>query len=126
MYVRLNVVAGLSLAVLLGFASLPRLAAQEKAQKAEKTDKKGAQRTNIQGTVENISKDKSTITVRISGTATRTVVYSGSTKFLYGHSNDNKPGNVSQLKEQNFISCDGTPDAKAQLVATTCVYRETK
>ena len=124
MHVRLNVVV-LSLAVVLGVGSMPKLAAQDKAQKADKADKK-AQQTNVQGTVVNMSKDKSTITVRTSGTVTRTVVYIPTTKFLYGHSNDNKPGNVSQLKEQNFISCEGSVDSKAQLMATTCVYRESK
>jgi hypothetical protein len=124
MKVRFTVLAGLSLAVLLGSASMGSLEAQDKAQKADKGAKKAAD--NVQGTVQNMSKDKSTITVRTSGTAQKTVVYDAKTKFLYGHSNDNKPGNVSQVKEQYYISCAGTYDSKSQLMATECVYREAK
>jgi hypothetical protein len=123
MQVRFTVLAGLSLAVLLGSASMSQ-GAQDKAQKADKGGKKASE--NIQGTVQNISKDKSMITVRTTGTLTRTVVYDAKTKFMYGHSDDNKPGNVSQLKEQYYISCGGTLDSKSQLMATECVYRETK
>ena len=128
MKVRLAGLAGLSIAVLVGLSSMPNLTAQGKAQKAQKADKAQGQpvKANIQGTVQNISKDKSTITVRTSGTVTRLVVYNPQTKFLYGHSDSNKPGTLAQVKESNFISCVGTFDAKTQLIANECVYRETK
>ena len=101
MRVRLTGLVGLSLAVLLGLTSMPNVFAQEKAQKAEKAKKadkaqKAPEKANIQGTVQNISKETSTLTVRVGSgtTATRMVVYSPSTKFLLGHSNDNKPGSA--------------------------------
>jgi hypothetical protein len=92
-------------------------------------DKKGEKKQelqNVQGTVQNMSKDTSTITVRTTGTATRLVVFNAKTKFLYGHSDNNKPGAAAQIKEQNYISCAGTFDAKGQLMANECVYREAK
>lgn len=111
-----------SVVVLAGLFSMSNLSAQGKA----KADKGKQEKANIQGTVENMSKDASTITVRTSGTATRLVVYNANTKFLFGHSDNNKPGNLSQVKVSNFISCAGTFDSKSQLMATECVYRETK
>src|SRR5262245_32057748 len=50
----------------------------EKAPSAAKTSKAEPKQTNIQGTVQDISKSSSTITVRV-GTASRTVVYSADT-----------------------------------------------
>lgn len=118
----LTCLGALSIAVLLSFTSTQNLAAQEK--KAQKSEQK---KSNIQGTVANMSKD--TITVRLSDSAspvTRQVVYDSKTKFLYGHSNDNKPGDISKVKMQNFISCEGTFNDKQQLMAEACVYRESK
>jgi len=131
MKIRLACVGALTIAVLLGLNAMPNLAAQDKAQKADKADKadkKGAaEKANVQGTVQNMSKDTSTITVRTgTGQVTRQVVYDAKTKFLYGHSDNNKPGAVAQVKEQNYISCVGTFNDKSQLMATECVYRETK
>jgi hypothetical protein len=128
MKIRLACLGALTIAVLVGLISMPNLAAQEKAQKADKADKKGAaEKANVQGTVQNMSKDTSTITVRTgTGQVTRQVVYDAKTKFLYGHSDNNKPGAVAQVKEQNYISCVGTFNDKSQLMATECVYRETK
>jgi len=132
MKVRLAGLVAVSIVVLLVISiSTPNLIAQakaEKGKKAEKADKAPGktEKANIQGTVQNISKDTSTITVRTTGTVTRQVVYSPNTKFLYGHSNDNKPGSVAQVKDSNFISCVGTFDPKNQLMASECVYRETK
>jgi O-acetylhomoserine/O-acetylserine sulfhydrylase-like pyridoxal-dependent enzyme len=121
MKIRLVSSVGLSIAILVGSISMPNLMAQDK-----KGAKKAAEKANIQGTVENMSKDQSTITVRTSGTATRIVVYSPTTKFLAGHSDNNKPGALAQVKTSNFISCAGTFDEKARLMATECVYRDQK
>jgi len=131
MRIRLACLGALSIAVLLGLISMPNVAAQEKAQKAvkaDKADKKGAaEKANVQGTVQNMSKETSTITVRTgTGQVTRQVMYDAKTKFLYGHSDNNKPGAVAQVKEQNYISCVGTFNDKSQLMATECVYRESK
>ena len=113
----------LAIAVIVSLFSMTTFAAQEK-----KGEKKGAaEKANIQGTVQNMSKDTSTITVRVgTGSATRQVVYDAKTKFLYGHSDSAKPGNVSQLKDTYFVSCAGTFNPKNQLMASECVYRETK
>jgi hypothetical protein len=129
MRIRLACLGALSIAVLLGLISMPNVAAQEKAQKAQKADKteKAGEKANVQGTVQNMSKDTSTITVRTgTGQVTRQVVYDAKTKFLYGHSDNNKPGAVAQVKESNYISCVGTYNDKSQLMATECVYRESK
>jgi hypothetical protein len=110
----------MSIAVVFGLISMPDVAAQAKTQK-------GADLANIQGIVQNMSKDTSTLTVRTgTGSVTRQVIYDGKTKFLYGHSNDNKPGAVAQLKDSYFVSCVGTFNDKNQLMASECVYRETK
>ena len=129
MRIRLACLGALSIAVLLGLISMPNVAAQEKAQKAQKADKteKAGEKANVQGTVQNMSKDTSTITVRTgTGQVTRQVMYDAKTKFLYGHSDNNKPGAVGQVKESNYISCVGTYNEKSQLMATECVYRESK
>ena len=132
MRIRLACLGALSIAVLLGLISMPNVAAQEKAQKAQKADKadkteKKGEKANVQGTVQNMSKDTSTITVRTgTGQVTRQVVYDAKTKFLFGHSDNNKPGAVAQVKESNYISCVGTYNDKSQLMATECVYRESK
>src|SRR5262249_27268082 len=124
MKIRLTCLGALSIAVLVALLSM-NLAAQEKGQKGEK--KGAAEKGNIQGTVSNMSKDTSTITVRTgTGAVTRQVIYSGQTKFLYGHSDNNKPGNVAQVKEQYYISFVCPFNDKSQLMATECVYRETK
>ena len=69
---------------------------------------------------------KSTITVSTKN-ARRDVSYSADTKFLYGHSNNNKPGSVDQVKDNYYVSCSGTFEAgKVQLTARECIYRETK
>jgi hypothetical protein len=132
MRIRLACLGALSIAVLLGLISMPNVAAQEKAQKAQKADKadkteKKGEKANVQGTVQNMSKDTSTITVRTgTGQVTRQVMYDAKTKFLYGHSDNNKPGAVAQVKESNYISCVGTYNDKSQLMATECVYRDSK
>ena len=118
MNARFAALAAVSIVVLTGSLMMPSLSAQEKS-KAEK----GGQ--NIQGTVVDISKDKSTITIR-SGSATRLVAWNANTKFLYGHSRDNKPGSVEQLKASFYIDCVAGFDAKKELTARECVYRETR
>ena len=111
---KLSGVTALCFAVLLVFALAFNLVAKEKAPK----------NSNVQGTVQMISKDTSTITVS-KGNMKRDVVYNSDTKFMYGHSNNNKPGSVDQVKEGNFISCGGTYSG-VKLMAKECVYREAK
>ena len=83
-------------------------------------EKKKEKPINVQGTVLTI--DKSTIAVK-TGNATRQLMFGGDTKFLYGHSNDNKPGSSDQVKEGNYISCS-TMAEQSHLMARECVYRE--
>ena len=111
MRVRLVCFTALFIAYLLGLSSMTNLSAQAKAPQA-----------NIQGLVQNMSKDTSTITVLVGkGTNTsRQVVYDAKTKFMYGHSDNNKPGTVAQVKESYYISCGGMFNAKNQLMATLC------
>jgi hypothetical protein len=116
-------IGALALAVVLSLMTTRDLTAQEK--KAQKAEQKKS--TNIQGVVTNMSKDM--ITVRLTDSAspiTRQVVIDSKTKFMYGHSNDNKPGDISKVKMQYFISCEGNLNDKQQLMAEACVYRETK
>lgn len=114
MKVKVSGVLGLCLAVLVSFVLAFNAVAKEKTPKV----------SNIQGRVQMMDKNTSTITVA-KGSTNRQVVYSADTKFSYGHSNDNKPGSVDQVKEGNYISCSGTFSG-VKLNATACVYRETK
>jgi hypothetical protein len=119
MKVRLTGLKGLCLVVLLGFVPVFSAVAQDKAPK----------KANIQGSVTAIKKDASMISVNTTSvggaTAIRQVMFSASTTFLYGHSDNNKPGTMDKVDLGNFISCSGSM-SKGVLMATECVYRETK
>ena len=101
----------LGMGALAAVFAMPNLNAQDKKQEKPIT---------VQGTV--LTVDKTAISVR-TGTATRQVMFGGETKFLYGHSNDNKPGSPDQVKEGNYISCSAMPE-QSHLMAKECVYRE--
>lgn len=126
MRLTISSVAGLCCAVLIGLVMTTGVHAQTKA-KAQKAEApaKASKSTTVQGTVRLIGSGQSTITVRVK-TVDKTVVYSPDTKFLSGYSDKNKPGDVKQVKEGNYISCSGTLDAKSQLMAKQCIYREAK
>jgi len=115
MRVKFSGLTGPCFGILFGLVLVFNLGAQSKA--------KPPKIMNVQGRVQMIDKSTSAITVA-KGDVNRIVVYSGDTKFLYGHSNDNKPGTMDQVKEGFYISCSGPYNAKTQLVAQTCVYRE--
>jgi hypothetical protein len=118
MSARLIGVAAVLIVILAGSMTLPNLVAQDKSQVS-----KGGQ--NIQGTVVDISKDKSIITIR-GRSSTWLVGFDSNTKFLYGHSRDNKPGSVDQLKESFYIDCVAGVDNKKAFTARACVYREAR
>ena len=119
MKIRLGSFSGIWLVTLLGLVLAFQLGAQKKAEKAPKM-------SNVQGSVQMIDKAKMTITV-VNGNVKKEVIYSADTKFMVGHSNDNKPGSVADVKDSFYISCSGTfPDKSVTLKATTCVYRATK
>jgi hypothetical protein len=106
---------GFSLAVVLTLVLAAGLVAAEKPKLM-----------NVQGRVQMLDKDNSSITVEMKAGVRRRVTYTGETKFLYGHSHDNKPGSLDQVKENSYISCSGTYDAKPVLKAMECIYREIK
>ena len=121
MRVRLVSFAGLCFAVLLSFVLAFNAIAQDK------TPKKASKAENIQGRITAIKKDTSTITVEVgaanSSTTPRQVMYSATTKFMYGHSNDSKAGSLDKVQMGHYISCSGAMD-KGVLMATDCIYRE--
>jgi hypothetical protein len=114
MRLRVSSVIGLCFAVLLSFGLTFNVAGKDKA----------AKMSNVQGRVQMIDKASSTITVE-KGVVRRQVIYNADTKFLYGHSKDNKPGSADQVKDGNYISCAGTLDG-TKLTAKECIYRESK
>ena len=119
MRTRVLVSATLCLTLIAGSALTSRSFAQGKG-KTEKSNK-APKTTNIQGKVGTIQKD--TITVLV-GNNPKPVMINSDTKFMMGHSNDNKPGSVSDVKQGNFIACSGSMDDKMQFVAKQCVYRD--
>ncbi len=121
MRVKFSRLAGPCFGILLGLVLAFSLGAQTKAAKPPKAPKT----MNVQGRVQMIDKGTSTITVA-KGNVKKAVVFSGDTKFLYGHSKDNKPGAADQVKEGFYISCSGPYNDKMQQMATTFVYRETQ
>jgi len=80
--------------------------AQEKSAAKPKEDR-------LSGTVQMISKDTSTITLKKDG-ATRSVVYNNETKYT----KQNKPGSLDDVKEGLRVICLGKFDEKNRLVAT--------
>jgi hypothetical protein len=81
---------------------------------------------SVQGTVQAIDKANAHITL-VTGNIKKEVKYDSDTRFLYGHSKDNKPGSVNDVKDNYFVSCAGTVEAgKSELLAKQCVYREAK
>jgi hypothetical protein len=103
-------------ALLLGLVLALNIVAADKPAKA----------SNLQGKVQMMSKDNSTITVEQKGGLRRQVLYSGDTKFEVGSSKSHKPGSLDQVKEGYFINCQGSYNDKTQLMAKMCVYRESK
>jgi len=82
--------------------------------------------TKLRGKVFMIDKDSSTIMVDTNSGARRLVVYSPDTKFKYGGSGKGKESSLDEVKETHYISCTGTSDDRARLVAKQCVHRESK
>ena len=108
---------GLSVVAILGLILTIQLGAQAK---------KPPKMLTYQGSVATIDKANMTIGIKV-GPVQRDVIYNADTRFLYGHSNKNKPGSADAIKEGIYISCGGTIEAgKPQLTATECIYREAK
>ena len=116
MRVKFSGSVGLLFAALLGLFLVLNIVAADKPMKL----------ANLQGKVQMMNKDTSTITVEQKSGLRRQVLYSADTKFSTGSSKKNKPGSLDQVKEGNFINCSGAYNEKTQLVAKLCVYREAK
>jgi hypothetical protein len=80
----------------------------------------------VQGTVFLIDKDSSTIMVDTKTGARRVVKYSQDTKFTYGRGDKGQESAIGQVQETQYISCRGTPDDGARLLAKECVHRKLK
>ena len=80
----------------------------------------------VQGTVFLIDKDTSIIMVDTTSGTRRVVVYNPDTKFRYGRRNKTKESAISQVQEDQYISCRGTSDDGARLLAKECVHWERK
>jgi hypothetical protein len=107
---------GLGVAVLLCLVLSLSMVAKDRAPKT----------INIQGKVFLIDKDSSTIMVDTKSGARRLVVYRPDTKFKYGRSGKGKESSWDEVKEMQYISCTGTSDDRARLVAKECLHRELK
>ena len=103
--------AGPCLGILFGLVLAFNLGAQSKTAKPPKPPKV----MNVQGRVQMIDKSTSAITVA-KGNIKRVVVVSGDTKYMYGHSKNNKPGTMDAVKEGFYISCSGVYNDKTQLM----------
>jgi hypothetical protein len=116
---RFRILTGVSVVVVLGLCLTIQLSAQEKKAKAPKP-------VTYQGSVFSTDKDKMMIAIKVDNVQ-RDVMYTADTKFMYGHSKDNKPGSVDAIKPGYYISCGGIPEpGKSQLTVKECVYRESK
>ncbi len=123
MRVRLAQFALLGLVFVLGLTLTSNVLAQGKAPKDDKGAKAAPQMkmSNVQGKVGRVEKD---IIVVMVGTNPKPVMFGPDTKFLFGHSNDNKPGKIADVKQGYFIACSGSMGDKAQFMAKECVYRD--
>src|SRR5215469_4359358 len=115
MRMKFAICAGLSLALLAGSAFATKSFAQGKNKMESQNT------TNMQGKVGKVDKD--TITVLV-GNSPKPVMINSDTKFLMGHTTDNKPGSLADIKQGYFISCTVATDAKSNLVAKQCLYRD--
>ena len=81
---------------------------------------------NVEGKVFLIDRDSSIIMVDTPSGVRRLVVYSLDTKFRYGRNHKGTESSLAQVQETQYISCIGTFDASARLIAQECVHREQK
>jgi hypothetical protein len=88
---------------------------------------KAAKEGRVEGKVIRSSKDQSTLTVRVSSGAEKTVQYDGSTKWV-SQAHGSKTVNdidASQVKDGDRVICRGTWDEKGVLHATSINKRLT-
>ena len=71
--------------------------------------------------------DKGSSIMMVDTTSGRHVVaYTPDTKFSYGRGNKSKESSIDQVQENQYISCTGTLDDSARLLAKECAHREKK
>lgn len=81
----------------------------------------------LSGSVVNLSKDKSEITIG-AGTAGRIVEYTAATTFTEGSPSDSKAAAAAKAKDVNlgnYLTCVGSWDG-VKLAATNCTIRPSK
>ena len=86
-------------------------------------DKQG----RLSGSVVNLSKDKSEITIG-AGTAGRVVEYTAGTRFMAGSPSNSKtatPATANDVGLGNYLTCVGSWDG-VKLAATNCTIRPAK
>jgi len=106
-----SLLAGLFAVLALSLALAVPLKAQEKKSKPDRLD----------GRVQMINKDTSTITLRIDQ-AQRFVIYDKNTQFTYR----NKPSSLDEVKDGRRVFCLGKFDDKARLIASRIDVRSGK
>jgi len=104
---------GVCLAMVLAFGITLQVSAKEK--------KTGTKEARLDGRVQMMNKDTSTITVQ-KGTMRRQVVYGPSTQYTYR----NKPATADDVQEGRRVICLGTYNDKTQLVASRIDVRDGK
>jgi hypothetical protein len=90
---------------------------------ASAADKAG----RLSGTVLGVDKNSSEIMLQ-QGTAHRTVIFSGATRFTAGspgNSKTNDPATVDNVKAGNYLTCEGTWN-DVKLAASACTVRPSK
>jgi hypothetical protein len=103
---------GLCLSVVLALGITFQVSAKDKT--SDKVDR-------LDGRVQMMNKDNSTITVQ-KGTMRRQVVYGPDTQFTYR----NKPATLADVQEGRRVICLGKYNDKTQLVASRIDVREGK
>jgi hypothetical protein len=81
----------------------------------------GTKQDRVEGRVQMINKDTSTITVTAKNNVQRQVVYSSDTKFTYR----NKPGSIDDVKDGRRVICLGKFEG-VKLMASRVDVREGK
>jgi len=79
-----------------------------------------AQEDRLEGRVQSVKKDTSTITIKTKENVLRIVVYSVDTKFTMR----NQPGSLDQVKDNARVICLGKFDKDGRLMATRIDVRE--
>jgi hypothetical protein len=84
-----------------------------------------AKQARVEGRIANSDKDKSMFTVRGSTGAQKTVHYDASTKWVSQYHGDKKVNTIdpSEVKDDDYVICTGSYDAKGNFEATTISKR---